>query len=261
MMDLSFSTEVEICTTDEGIVTVTPWIVKKALNLVFGSKSEYADLNMVKMLDERILKSAFREKAMYFHPDRAEVLGLDAGVLDELFKRLSGAYRLLKHVVLDQSVRANPSVRRYPSRPARPTPRRTNPTHGPTFYRGRMPETKMKFGQFLYYYGVIDWQSMIDALTWQRSVRPKIGEMGRTFNFFDHSGVISIIREKQNTEFFGDTAMRMGMVSRFQLNAMIGKQKSLNYPIGLYFLKKGVLSSSELDSLLNKNRQHNFRRG
>ncbi len=236
---------------DGEIVTVTPEIVEKALKLVFGSKSNYADLGMMKSLDQRILKSAFREKVMHFHPDRAGVLGLDEGVLDELFKRLHGAYRLLNSIVVDKSVLVHGTVRR-------PAPRRAHTAPSRTFYRGRTPETKLKFAQFLYYNGVIDWQSMIDAVTWQLNVRPKIGEIGRAYKFFDHSGVISVIREKKRAEFFGGAALRMGMVSRFQLNAMIGKQKSLNYPIGRYFLEKGVFSSRDLETLLDRSRRHNL---
>ena len=236
-------------------MTVTPQTVEKALHLVFGSESGLADLQMVKSLDEGILKSAFREKAMHFHPDRAGVLGLDENMLNELFKRLHGAYRLLNRVVVDESVLLSTAVENPENRTE--TPRKPAPDR--MYYRGRTPDTKLKFAQFLYYSGVIDWQSMIDSVTWQLNVRPKIGEIGRAYRFFDHSGVISVIREKDRSEFFGGAALRMGMVSRFQLNAMIGKQKSLNYPIGRYFLENGVLSGNDIDTLLQKCRQHNYR--
>ena len=256
-------------------MTVTPQIVEKALHLVFGSASRFADLQMVSSLDERTLKSAFREKAMHFHPDRAEVLGLDESKLSELFKRLHGAYRLLNHVVADDSVIQSATVRRSEKQtgpqtgpgPAGPGPDRQQGRRSDTrsktapnrmYYHGRTPEMPLKFAQFLYYNGVIDWQSMIDAVTWQLNVRPKIGEIGRAYRFFDHSGVISVIREKDRSEFFGGAALRLGMVNRFQLNAMIGKQKSLNYPIGRYFLENGILSNCDLDTLLQKCRQHNY---
>ncbi len=225
------------------MAAVTPDIVAKALKLVFGSKSKYADLRSLRRLDRGVLKSAYREKAMYFHPDRAQVLGLDENILSELFKRLHGAYRLLNRVLVDESLLA----------PA------TEPAHsvGRRYFHGRVPEKKLRFAQFLYYNGLIDWQSMIDAVTWQMQVRPKIGEIGRVYQFFDHSGILSIIRERERTELFGGAALRLGMVNLFQLNAMVGKQRSLNYPIGRFFLEKGIFSSRDMETLLLRSKHHN----
>ncbi len=233
-------------------MTVTPESFERALAVVFGTKSDYANLDAFESLDERELRSAYRRKAMHFHPDRAEVLGLDERALGELFKRLHGAYGLLSRVKIDSSLRASISLHRPVTWPA-------DTGDGRRFYRGRMPETKLRFAQFLYYNGLVDWRSIIDALTWQRRVRPKVGDIGRAYEFLDHSGIISIIMETKIAELFGDVALRLGMVSRHQLDVMIGKQRSLNYPIGRYFLEKGIFSTYDVDTLIRKNRQHNSR--
>ena len=47
------------------------------------------------------------------------------------------------------------------------------------FHLSPIPDRPLRFGQFLYYAGLIDWHTMIDAITWQLNVRPKIGEIGR----------------------------------------------------------------------------------
>ena len=283
-------------------MTVSAATVQKALELVFGLESDFSAVSSLHIVNESQLRSAYRKKAMHFHPDRAEALGLDEQTLDELLKRLHGAYRLLGRVIdNDESLLVspqphhsdtNPSPARGPAdrsstsrasrRASRPSSEST--THrakrrstyrpedqergygdhnrarssaGRRFYRGRTPEKKLRFAQFLYYNGLIDWQAMIDAVTWQLNNRPKIGEIGRAYKFFDHSGVISIIRQKERVELFGSAAMRMGLVNRFQLNAMVGKQQSLNYPIGRYFLEHGTFSRYDLETLLTKSKAHN----
>ncbi|MBU8913574.1 MAG: J domain-containing protein [Spirochaetales bacterium] len=233
-------------------MTVSPETVEKALELVFGAQSDYASLNAFKSLDEKVLRSAYRRKAMHFHPDRAEVLGLDARALGELFKRLHGAYGLLNRVKVDKSLRVSTAVHRSATRPA------DTETCG-RFYRGGMPTTRLRFVQFLYYSGLIDWQTMISALTWQRTVRPKVGDIGRAYKYFGHSEVLTVIRGTERSELFGIAALRLGIVNRHQLNVMIGKQLSLNYPIGRYFLEEGIFSQSDVDALLARNRRHNCR--
>ena len=233
-------------------MTVAPETVERALELVFGAKSSYANLSAFKSLDERALRSAYHQKAMHFHPDRAEVLGLDEKALGELFKRLHGAYGLLNRVKVDNSLLVRTSFHRPTTRPTE------TETHG-RFYRGGMPKTRLRFAQFLYYSGLIDWQSMINALTWQRTVRPKVGDIGRAYKYFDHSEVLTVIRETERSELFGIAALRLGIVNRHQLNVMIGKQLSLNCPIGRYFLEEGMFSQSDVDTLLARNRRHNCR--
>ncbi len=166
-------------------MTVAPEIVEKALKLVFGESSQQAKLDDLNSLDERVLKSAFRKKAMHVHPDRAEVLELDVHVLERLFKRLHGAYRLLNRVLVDESLLVNTPVHRRANRPMQTEP-------AARYFTGRTPQGKLRFAQFLYYNGHIDWQSMIDAITWQLIVRPKIGDIGRAYGFFDHSGILSV---------------------------------------------------------------------
>lgn len=127
------------------------------------------------------------------------------------------------------------------------------------FFGGRVPTGELRFAQFLYYNRVIDWKTMIDAVTWQYRVRPKIGEIGRSYRFLDFNSVGRVLRSSPRGELFGDTAMKLGLLDRRQLSVVLGKQHQLNYPIGRYFLENDILSRPEIDHLLAQNRRHNMR--
>lgn len=241
---------------------VKPELAQKALTLIFGTEASLPDPGRIKDLDESVFRAAYRKQALRFHPDRADTLGVDPAKLEELFKRLHGAYRLVNRIVSGDVEVDVPADTRIitPEEPVR--------THAPQHrayapadkgvYQGPMPGKPLRFAQFLYYSGLIDWQTMIDAITWQMHVRPKIGEIGRAYRFFDHGGIGEIIREREIGELFGNVALRLGKVNRLQLHAMVGKQRNLNLPIGRFFLEEEMFSRTELETLLKENRNHNI---
>jgi hypothetical protein len=278
--------------------TITPQLAHNALRIVFGDDSPYAvDVHALAGLSQKELATRFRGRALELHPDRAGALGQPAERLERAFKRLHGAYRLLSRLLEDEhlcrrvleSARASSTGRR-PARSAAsgglwtpqheaPTKRgaaasaphgrgrsahnRTGATSGGTgagvYYRGRVPESELRFAQFLYYNRVIDWKTMIDAITWQYRVRPKIGEIGRAYKFLDFEAVTQVLRTSPQGELFGSTAMKLGLLDRRQLYVVLGKQHQLNYPIGRYFLENDILSKPEIDHLLVQNRRHNLK--
>ena len=268
------------------MILVSPELVEKAVNLVFSAEQSATQIRSISDLNVGTLRTAFRKGSMQFHPDRAGALGLEAVELEERFKRFLGAYRLLNGLASReiaiavqrtyadgkrstpytsprQPERQQPAARQRPAGTwgdiyGRHSQRRSHAPKEKGIYRGVMPKRPLRFAQYLYYAGVIDWQMMIDAITWQMHVRPKIGEIGRAYHFFDYHGVGDIIKAREVGELFGSTALRIGRVNRFQLNAMVGKQLKHNLPIGRYFLEKGLLGQVELSTLLERNRRHNY---
>lgn len=264
--------------------TVTPKLVHNALRIVFGESSPYADgVSALATLSQNEVAAWFRKRALELHPDRAGTLGIAPDRLEKAFKRLHGAYRLLSRLLEDEALR-NRVIEADRTRPANRssglwTPREPEPrerhrhdapvararasdaqpaeSEGRRFYRGRVPQSELRFAQFLYYNRVIDWRTMIDALTWQHRVRPKVGEIGRSYKFLDFDAVSRILRVSPRGELFGSTAMKLGVLDRRQLYVMLGKQHQLNYPIGRYFLEQDILSKPEIDHLLLQHRRHN----
>ena len=251
--------------------TITPAIALNALRVIFGPDSPYAaDLSVLARLTQRDLASRFRSRSLLFHPDRAGVLGQSPDALERAFKQLHGAYRVLSRVLEDAAVRdallrASQAQRTAGRRNApgglwTPDRERTaRPARAGHYYRGKVPETELRFAQFLYYHGVIDWKTMIDSITWQYRVRPKVGEIGRAYRFLNFEQVTTVLRTSPRGELFGDTALRLGLMDRRQLSVVLGKQHLLNYPIGRYFIEHDILSRPEVDHLLAQNRRHNLR--
>lgn len=273
--------------------TITPRITTNALRIVFGDRSPYASgVATLATLTQRELAIRFRARAMELHPDRAGAVGESSEVLETAFKRLHGAYRVLSRLLEDEALRnrvldaarrqsgtvgggglwtprahsgaASPAEqqsteRQYSERRQSGPPRSARSSGAGRFFRGRVPTGELRFAQFLYYNRVIDWKTMIDAVTWQYRVRPKIGEIGRAYRFLDFDSVGRVLRSSPRGELFGDTAMKLGLLDRRQLSVVLGKQHQLNYPIGRYFLENDILSRPEIDHLLVQNRRHNMR--
>lgn len=250
--------------------TITPELALRALRIVFDQESvPSADLAMLAGLSQRDLAARFRVRALELHPDRAGTLGQPQDVLERQFKRLHGAYRVLSRLVEDERLcvqivqqsrtRTASDERRHTAPTDTGVPRaKTRPASG-TYYHGRVPESKLRFAQFLYYNRVIDWRTMIDAITWQYRVRPKLGEIGRAYRFLDFDSVTRVLRASPQGELFGDTAVKLGVLDQGQLCVALGKQHRFNYPIGRYFLEKDILSRVEIEHLLQQNRRHNLK--
>lgn len=262
--------------------SITPQIAQQALTILFGETSSYAmDVSAVAVLSQQELAARFRSRALEVHPDRAGPLAQPADVLERAFKRLHGAYRVLSRIVGDETLRGQivqAASRRggavAPSGGSRvwtPTPQapegpreahesnQSAPFGSGRYYQGAVPRSELRLAQFLYYHRVIDWKTMIDAVTWQYRVRPKVGEIGRAYRFLDFESVTTVLRSSPRGELFGDTALKLGLLDRRQLYVVLGKQHQLNYPIGRYFLEKGILTRDEIEHLVYQNRRHNLK--
>ncbi len=252
-------------------LVVDPAIIRQATRLVLGTHTEAESSSAIRVLTKETLNVSFRRRAMMFHPDRADQLGIDPGQLNELFKRFHGAYRLLGRLIDGDIVpfgstsgEANPAppgAEKHAAAPFQQRPRAAN-SGEKTRYSGPLPQKPLRFVQYLYYSGLIDWQTMIDAITWQSKVRPRIGEIGRNYRFLDHGKIIEVIKRRRTGEFFGNVALRSGFITRPQLLTMIGKQKNLDLPIGRYFVEHDLFERDELATLIHENNERNawFRR-
>ena len=99
---------------------------------------------------------------------------------------------------------------------------------------------------------------MIDAIVWQRMQRPPIGEIARQWNMLTEDDIQKILKERSFNEKFGAHALRKGYISAFQLLALVGRQRSLQRPIGEYFIEHGMLTVPQLDLLIEQTKRHNL---
>lgn len=231
---------------------MTPEITT-ALRILYGDDVTVSPA-LLRSLHPESLKAAFRQRALEFHPDRATILGKNPDEMNEAFKDVKVAYELLLDLLgpsLEKAVFAhrNTSPKRDYRKPD------SNP--GDHYWEAEIPEVNLLFGQFLYYAGLITFNNLVSAITWQRRQRPNFGKIARTWEYLSEDEVQAVIYSRLSGEKIGDTALRLGYLSRFQRNTVLGFQKYLQRPIGVFFQDIGILKEEEIDYLVKLLRKHN----
>ncbi|HIJ91030.1 MAG: J domain-containing protein [Desulfobulbaceae bacterium] len=126
-----------------------------------------------------------------------------------------------------------------------------------SLYQGPLPNRRLLLGHFLYYSGLINWRTIIQALIWQRTERPRLGEIGQRFGLLNEADVVQILRNRPILQPFGQTAMNMGLLSQPQLQMLVAHQKRLQKKFGEFFLEKRIFEPNELRTLLQQYQEHN----
>ncbi len=216
------------------------------------------------------VKIAFRKRAMETHPDRRNEHDcfLRQGNSDN-FHRVRNAYEdlcnFLKAKEEDCARRTAPHACRSGTPDASsswaPSSRNMYKSGGkassPNLYSGPLPRRRLLFGHFLYYSGLADWRTITRILIWQKTERPRIGELGRRFGMLKSEDISFILRNKIPLQPFGQTAQRLGMLSENQLRILIAHQQRLQKKFGAILLEKDMITPFELQNLLSQFKQHN----
>ncbi len=126
-------------------------------------------------------------------------------------------------------------------------------------YHGPIPSCRLLFGRFLYYSGVIRWRTIIDALVWQTSKRPRLGEIGCRFGWLSEDDTLMILKNRNREHPFGRSAVELGLLTEDQLNAILLQQKFTQKKIGTFFVQNGMLSPDSLNEQIINHRKHNSR--
>ncbi len=242
--------------------------INSALRLLYGERSQSPALLESLRLDE--LKNTFRQRAMELHPDRASLLGLDPVDLNERFKDVKLAYETLRELLasgkIPQTVMTAQDRAPQPADPPHPQPGTRDPGPGTDdakpsdhYWEADIPASRLLFGQFLYYAGLVSWQTLISAITWQRSQRPPFGRIARMWDYLTDEEIRHIMDSRGRGERIGEGALRHGYLSQFQLNAVIGFQKWMQRPIGEYFQEIGILEDEEIQYLVGLLKKHNMK--
>lgn len=261
--------------------------ISKAIKIIFGEQANVST-SFVNCLKLAGLKKAYRVKALKHHPDRAETLGIDSGLLTRRFMLIRRAYDILEPYASGQKQlpTARPhrvkTVKRRKQRRAKAasqTKVRTGNTRvrvktrtphrdkayatsvGVTdfYFKGKMPQRHMRFGQFLYYRKLISWRMMILAVTWQRRTRPTIGDIAVEKGWLAQNQANAISRANKLGELWGETAIRLGFINPYQLSALLGWQRLEYSPIGRYFVEQFIMDDDTLHKNLREHIAHNYR--
>ena len=212
----------------------------RSISVLFGSEHTVNTHLFLTGLQAQILKKAFRDKIKQSHPDRAVLTGKTPEEMNAEACRINEAYQtLLKH--LTERKTEGDFIRQS------------------FFYQAPMPQKIVRFAEFLYYKGLIDWNTLISSIVWQYQARPKIGEIALQLELLDKESFLYIIRNKGFQEKFGQAAVRLQIIHQKDLDRVLYQQKLYNKPIGLYFVEKGILEQKQLYQLLVENAAHNWK--
>jgi hypothetical protein len=217
-----------------------------ACRILFGNDVELSSEFLCYLQDEGVT-SAFRKRAMQVHPDKALVSGLSPQRCQDEFVSLQYACETLRRHIASREIRSRAIVS-----PARA---KNNSVVSPT----NLPEEKLLFGRFLHRMGIIQWRQLITALAWQKSGRPRIGELGISLGYLDRHAVVTILRNSVRIGAFGVTAQNMGLLTGREVRELLLRQKRQEKKIGQFFVEKGLLSRKELTILLGQCWAHNRR--
>jgi len=213
-------------------------------------------------------RSAYRRKAKETHPDFFYTE--DHRVQQEktaLFRNILDAYDIINlffkereeglwTASFDTAPRSNrkETYQAWSSRP-----RSARQQSGNDYYRGPVPLRVLEFGRYLYYTGNISYRALIEALTWQRKQRPIIGTVALRWGWLAKPSIEQIITADSAPSRFGEKAVRLGLLSDFQVRTLLYYQRSQQERLGKYFIMKKILTSDQLDRFAQKAHEHNRR--
>jgi hypothetical protein len=120
-----------------------------------------------------------------------------------------------------------------------------------------IPARKLLFGHYLFYAGATNWQTIIKALVWQRTGRPRLGEIGRRLGWLTDHDILLILKRRKLSEPFGTSAVALGLLTDKQLRLMIFQQNRLQKKFGEYFIQHNLLSPLQLNELATRFTRHN----
>lgn len=233
-----------------------------ACRTIFGAGISVSD-DFLRYLQPFGLKTAYRKRALETHPDRARALGNCGSDMQQRFQQVRSAYEKLLHYVENRSRRitGDPAFngrrkQHYPDPGARPPGARRGQDH---FYQGRLPQRSLLLGQYLYYSGRISWRDLIDAIVWQSSQRPKIGQLALQAGIMSSRQVSAVLAQRSNHERFCACAQRIGFISTRDRAALIRRQREMQRNIGQYFIERGLITERDLSALIAAQLKHNKR--
>lgn len=237
--------------------------ILNAYNVIFGPVVGVS-IDTIMGIRPLVLKTAYRKKALETHPDRYIITGKMKKEMNEEFIELNLAYETLQTALKNFSpaVKNNSdSINKEQKKKSSNTGNIKNPADH--FYRGLLPQRKLLIGQFLYYSGVVSWKTLIDALARQKMQRPPVGQIALKWGILSKKEIHAILKqrsiERKYDKRFVEYAYLKGYLTSFQRLALLGKQSSLQRPIGTFFVEKGVIMSKDMEIMVKKLHAHNLR--
>ncbi len=241
---------------------VTETQVITACQTLFGKNIDISRDFLYKYIQPSGVKSAYRKKAKENHPD---LFASDPAHVQQkqtaLFRDILEAYDVLNLFFEQRALQPSKTAASRPaSRPAakqQATRPRSTSSGDDQYYKGHVPYRTLQIGQYLYYRGRITFNTLIDALMWQRRQRPSIGDIALEWGLLDAEKVDRIFMEAHGPRLFGEKAVELGLLTVFQVNTILLYQRTQQSRLGDYFLQNRHLGYDELEKLVRELNEHN----
>jgi hypothetical protein len=216
----------------------------EAVTILFGSPP--------KVLTRTLIQKAFTQKVKAVHPDlNQQKQQTDPGTL---IARIKEARDFLERSPWVSPIHSRPQ--RQPATKQK-TPRKTVVRPQPTKKPRWIPQRPLRFGQYLYYRGLVDWTSLIEGILAQRNSRPSFGTIARDLGYLEEQQIAEVRRNLRPGEFFGTRALTLGFLHPEQIQQILRAQAKYLVPLGRIFVQRGVLSQEELYGYLREFQHHN----
>lgn len=237
---------------------ITESEVFRACRTLFGSELPLSR-DFLQYLQPSGVRCAYRKKAKATHPDRFAIAASGTREKQQrLFQDLNQAHETILKFLKQREPIPTTSYFRSRSRtaPARPAqPRHNRPSS--KFYRGALPPRPLQFGLFLYYLGLIPFNAVIAAITWQRQQRPILGEIAKRWGWLNDDQVKRVLNHRNGGHKFGERAEQLGLLTAQQTRTMLYHQRSQQKQMGHYFIDQGFFNEETLQQLLLQLAEHN----
>lgn len=211
-------------------------------------------------------KSAYRKKAKETHPDLFH--DQDRAIQQRQanrFREISNAYEILNRFLKEREKGLWSQSTYAAARPVRPASyqeRTSRPQAAPKknrtdFYHGPIPFHVLDIGRYLYYSGLISYWSLIEAVTWQRKQRPLIGSVAMQWGWLNAETIKQIATSHSLNGRFGERAIRLGLLTSFQVNTILYYQRTLQERLGTYFVQQHLLTAEQVELQASGMMKHN----
>jgi hypothetical protein len=247
--------------------------VYAAYRVLFAGETKVS-IKMLKTVELPEIKSAYRRMALDTHPDRfASHDESYRKMCTDRFIEASDAYETLSMYLALRAqgfeLEQDDAGRRKPAREKRSSGWQSSPSESHfrdhnndpfpfSFWERDVPRRHLRLGEYLYYSGVISWMHLIKALVWQKTQRPRIGEIAQRWCWLTESQIIWVLKGRRPGERLGEILVRRLMISPFQLNVLLCQQRRIQKPIGAYFVCHSLLTEEEILQYLQCQHIHNL---
>lgn len=236
--------------------------VFRACRTLFGPELQL-NRDFLHYLHPAGVRSAYRKKAKTTHPDRYAVSAVGVQKKQQgLFQDLNQAHETVqKFLKQRQRIQVRSHFRSHTNQ-SQPYRRHQDQPRS-NFYRGPLPPRPLQFGLFLYYQGLIPFNALISAITWQRQQRPALGDIAKRWGWLNEAQIKQILGHRKGACKFGERAEQLGLLSALQVRALLLHQRTRQKQMGQYFIEQGFFGKETLNLLLTQLAEHNqpFRHG